>query len=135
MFSCANLYYKYAQSNSSRVLNFFISVNFHIGLHVKAALVLKYNLDLKKLEWTPLLLASTKSVNCQIDANCSPFQSLNMLPFHIRLERWKLTYYSLISNFSKYYFKTGTFYLLFLSSHVVPAIEFDSNYFGILLWK
>ena len=30
-------------------------------------------------------LTSTKSVICQIDTNCSPFQSLNMLPFHIRL--------------------------------------------------
>ena len=29
----------------------------------------------------------TKSVICQIDTSCSPFQSLNMLPFHVRLER------------------------------------------------
>ena len=40
-------------------------------------------------------LTLTKSVICQIDANYSPFQSLNMLPFHIRLERLKLIYYSL----------------------------------------
>ena len=31
-------------------------------------------------------LTSTKSVICQIDTNCSPFQSLSMLPFHIRLQ-------------------------------------------------
>ena len=37
--------------------------------------------------------------------------------------------------FSKYYFKTGTFFLLFLSSHVFTALEFDSNYFVIPLWK
>ena len=39
----------------------------------------------------------------------------------------------LISNFSKYYFKTGTICLLFLLSHVFTALEFDSNHFGILL--
>ena len=60
-------------------------------------------------------LNSTKSVICQIDANCSPFQSLKMLPFHIKLECLTLIYYGLISNFSKYYFKTGTICLLFLS--------------------
>ena len=37
-------------------------------------------------------LTSTKSMTCQIKANCSPFQLLNMLPFHIRPERLKLTY-------------------------------------------
>ena len=35
-------------------------------------------------------LLSTTSVICQIDATCSPFQSLNMRPFHIRLERLQL---------------------------------------------
>ena len=40
---------------------------------------------------------STKSVICQIDANCSPFHSLNMLPFHSRLEHLiKLIYCGLI---------------------------------------
>ena len=65
----------------------------------------------------------------------SPFQSLNMLPLHIRPERWKLTYYRLISNVPRCYFKTGTISPLFLESHVFAALEFDSNYFGILLWK
>ena len=32
-------------------------------------------------------LTSPKSKICQIGTNCSPFQSLNMLPFHIRLEQ------------------------------------------------
>ena len=45
----------------------------------------------------------------------------NILWFHIKL-------------FYKYYFKTATI-CLFLSSHVFTASEFDSNYFGILLWK
>ena len=54
----------------------------------------------------------------QIDANCSLFKSLNMLPFHIRLERLKLIYYGLILNFSNFYFKTATLFLLFLSSYI-----------------
>ena len=41
----------------------------------------------------------------------------------------------LISRFSKYYFKTGTICLLFLPSHVLTALEYDGNHFGILLWK
>ena len=80
-------------------------------------------------------LTSTKSVICQIDANCSPFQLLNMLPFQIRLECLQLIYYSLTSNFSTYLFKIGTLCLLFLSSHVFATLQFDSNHFGILLWK
>ena len=80
-------------------------------------------------------LTSTKSLICQIDANCSPFQSLNMLPFHIRFERLKLTYYSFISKFSRYSLKTAIFCLFCLSSHVFAALQFDSNYFDILLLK
>ena len=44
-------------------------------------------------------LPSTKSKIRQIDASSSSFQSLNMLPFHKRLERLKLIYYGLISFF------------------------------------
>ena len=49
-------------------------------------------------------LTLTKSVICQIDANCSPFQLLSLLPFHIRLEGLKLTYYSLLWILFKYDF-------------------------------
>ena len=56
-----------------------------------------------------------------------------MLPFHIKLERLKLIYNNLISIFSKYHFKTGTFCFIFLSLYAFNALEFDSNYFGILL--
>ena len=66
-----------------------------------------------------LLFPSTKSAICQIDANCSLFQSFNMLLFHIRLEYIKLIYYGLVSVFSKYYFKIGTICLFFVSSHVL----------------
>ena len=41
-------------------------------------------------------LSSAKSLTCEIDENCFPFQSLNLIPFHIMLERLKLIYYSLI---------------------------------------
>ena len=77
----------------------------------------------------------TTSVIWQIDTNCSPFQSLNKLPFHIRFRTLKINLLGLISNFSKYYSKTSTICLLFISSHVFTTLEFDSNHFGILLWK
>ena len=95
--------------------------------------VFKCNADLRKLEWTPLLLTSIKSVICQIDVNCSPFQSLNIVLFHIRAEYLKSTYYSLISIFSRYYFETDKVCFFHSSSHVFPDIDFDSNYFGIPL--
>ena len=44
-----------------------------------------------------------------------------MLLFHITLEHIKPIYYDLISNFSKYYFKTGTICLLFSSSFLFTA--------------
>ena len=71
----------------------------------------------------------------QIDANCSPFQSLKLFLFHLRLERLKLIYYGLISTFSKYSFKIGTICLLFLSPHVFTPLEHDNNYLDIVLWK
>ena len=41
----------------------------------------------------------------------------------------------LISNFSKYYFKTGTTCLLFSPAHVFVALICNINHFGILFWK
>ena len=58
-------------------------------------------------------LTSTKFVICQIGTNCSLFQLLNMLSFHVGLELLKLICYSLILFFSKYHIKTGTLCLLF----------------------
>ena len=74
----------------------------------------------------------TTSVIWQIDANCSPVQSLNMLPFQIRFRTLKTNLPRLISNFAKYYLKK--IYLVFLLSHVLTDLEFDSNHFGALLW-
>ena len=82
--------------------------------------------DLAKLEWTTLLF---KFVICQIDAKCSSICSMHLL-FTSSL---KLIYYNLISNFSIYYFKTGTICLFFLTSPVFTA--FDSTFFGVLLWN
>ena len=48
---------------------------------------------------------STKSIIYTIDANCFPFQPLDMLAFHTRLEHIKPIY----SNVFKYHFKTGNF--------------------------
>ena len=41
----------------------------------------------------------------------------------------------LISNYLKYYFKTGKICLLFLPSHVFTTLEFDSNHFSTVFWK
>ena len=71
----------------------------------------------------------------QIDATCSPFQALNMLPLQFRLEPLRLIYCSLTTNFSKYHFKTDALCLLFFPSHVSTAFDFDSSYISILLWK
>ena len=84
--------------------------------------------------WTSLQFRSGKtSMNTfQIDAYCSSFQSQNMLPFHVRLGRLKLTYYS------KFFLDISlklTLCLFFLSSHVLASLQFDSHYFNILLWK
>ena len=54
-------------------------------------------------------LTSTKSVICQIAANCSPFQSLNMLPFHVRLGCLKLICHNLISFFCKNHLKLAQY--------------------------
>ena len=79
-------------------------------------------------------LTSTKSVICQIDPNCSPFQLLNMLLFYIRLELLKLIFYRLI-----YFFLYITLKLAHSASFIFPcihrALEFDSNYFSIVPWK
>ena len=80
-------------------------------------------------------LTSATSVIWQIDANRSPFHSLNMLPFHINFRTLKTNLLGLLSNFPRYYFKKGTICLLFLSSYAFTALEFDSNDCGILLWK
>ena len=60
---------------------------FHEWFHV-----LRYNSDLSKLEWTLQLFSFNYIRDLTITANCFPFQSLIMLPFHITLEQIKLIY-------------------------------------------
>ena len=56
--------------------------------------VLRYNSDLLKLEWTLLLFNFNYICDLAIDANCFPFELLNMLPFHTRLGRTlKITFF------------------------------------------
>ena len=55
--------------------------------------------------------------------------------FSLQAKTLRTNFQGLISNFSKYFSKIDTVWLLFLSSHVFTALEFDSNHFGILLWK
>ena len=54
-----------------------------------------------------------------------------MLPFHTPLEQLKLNYHGLLSTFSKYFLKLAQSapFTLF------TALVFDSNYFGVLIWK
>ena len=53
--------------------------------------------------------------------------------FSHQARKLKTNLSSLVSNFSKYYCKTGTICLLFLSSYIFTTLEFDMNHFGILL--
>ena len=68
-------------------------------------------------------LILTTSVIWQIDANCSPFHSLNMLPFYIRFRTLKTNLLCLISCFSKYYFEPDKICLFLLSLHAFTASE------------
>ena len=54
-------------------------------------------------------LISTTSVDWQIDANFSPFQSLDMLPFHIRFGTLKTNLIGLISYFLNITLKQAQF--------------------------
>ena len=93
--------------------------------------VLRCNSDLSNLNEHYYYLISPASVIWQINANCSPFHSLNVLFSH-QARTVQTNLLGLLSNFPKNYFKAGTIRLLFLSPHVFTAVEFNSNYFGIL---
>ena len=79
-------------------------------------------------------LISTTPVIWQVDTNCSPFQSLNILPFHIRFRMFKTNLLGLIPNVSKYYFKQVQF-LPFPSFTCIYYFRIDSNRFGTLIWN
>ena len=56
-------------------------------------------------------------------------------PFSHQGRTRKASLLGLISNISKYCFKTGTIWRVFLTSNIFTALEFDSNHFGVVLWK
>ena len=97
--------------------------------------VLRHNSDLSKLKLT-LLLFNFNYI-CDLTNRCKLFSIpvSEYASFSHQARTLKTNLLGLISNFSKYFFKIGTICLLFLSSHVFTALEFDSNHFGILLWK
>ena len=97
--------------------------------------VLRYNSNLLKLERT--LIFFNFNYICDL-ANRPKLFSISVAgytSFSHQARTLKTNPLGLISSFSKYYFKTGTISLLFLSSRVFTALEFDSNHFDILLWK
>ena len=117
-------YYR-KHSNSDNKICLLTSSCFQQHFHDKFY-VLKYNTDLSKLEWTLLLFT--------FNYICGLKNKLKL--FSILVAEYAKSYLlGLISNFSQYYFKTDPIYILFLSSHVFTALEFDSNHFGVLLWK
>ena len=94
---------------------------------------------LSKLEWTRLFnfnyIRDMVNRRKLFSIPVAEHASFSHQAFFSHLFTLKTNLLGLIANFSKYYFKTGTIYLLSLSSHVFASSEFDSNHFGILLWK
>ena len=97
--------------------------------------VLRYNSDLSKLEWTPLLF----NFNCFCDlTNRRKIFSIPVAEFTSFSHQARALITNLlgfISTFSKYYFEIGTICLLFSSAHLFTALEFHGNHFAILLSK
>ena len=97
--------------------------------------VLRYNSDRSKLEWTLLLFSFNYIRDLTNTRKLFSILVAEHASFSHQGRTVKSNLLGLISTFSKYYFKTGTICFLLLSSHVFTALEFDSNHFGILLWK
>ena len=104
--------------------------HFHDWLYV-----LRYNSDLSKLEWTLLLFHFNYIRDLTNGRKLFSIPFVEYASFSHQTRTLKTNPLGLKSIFSKYYFKTCTICLLFLSSYVFTALTFDSNHFGILLWK
>ena len=95
-------------------------------------LCFRYNSDLSKVEWT-LLLFSFNYIR-DLAKTCKlffiPLAEYNSFSHQARTLKTNLL--GLISNFSKYYIKTSTICLLFLSSHVFTNLELDSNHLNLI---
>ena len=97
--------------------------------------VLSCKSDLSKLEWTILLFNSNYIRHLTNRRKLFAIPVAEYASCSHQVRTLKTNPLGLISSFSKYYFKTGTIFLLFLPSHVLTALEYDGNHFGILLWK
>ena len=97
--------------------------------------VLRYNSDLLAPEWKVVLFNSNYICDLANRRKLFSIPFAEYASFSYQTRTLKTYLPGLIWNFSKYYFKTGTIYLLFLSSHVFTTLEFDSNHFSILLWE
>ena len=97
--------------------------------------VLTYISDLLKLEWTLLLLNFNYILNLTNRRKLFSIPVAEYASFSHQAKTPKTNLLGLTSTFCKYYFKTGTICLLFLSSHVFTTLEFDSNHFTALLWR
>ena len=94
-------------------------------------------LDLSKLtvKWTLLLF------NFSCIRDLAKRRKLFSIPvgeyasFSNEARTLKTNLLGLISNFSKYFFKTGTTCLLFSPTHVFVTLICNINHFGILFWK
>ena len=94
---------------------------------------LRYNSDLLAPEWTLVLFNSSYICDLANRPKLFSIPFAEYASFSYLTRTLKNNLLGLISNYSKYYFKTRTIYVLLLSSHIFSALEFDSNQFSILL--
>ena len=127
-------YYKKHPNNDNKICPLPSSSCFQQHFH-DWFYVFRYNSDLSKFEWTPLLFNFNYIRDLTNGRKLFSIRVAEYDSFSHLAGTLKTNLLGLISNFSKYYFKAGTIYLIFLSSHVFTGLEFDSNHFGILLWK
>ena len=116
--------------------NILIRIIIFFRYHLLASSTLcRHNSDLSKLDWTLQLFNFSDIRNLANTRTLFSIPVAKYASFSHQARTLKTNLLGLISNFSKYYFKTGTICLLFLSSCVFTVLELDSNHFGILLWK
>ena len=130
--TCFCYYRKYPNNDNkicSQSFSFCFQQHFHDWFYA-----LRWNPDLSKLEWA-LVLFNFNYIR-DLTNRCKLFSipATEYASFSHQARRL-LNLLDLISNFSKYDFKIGTICIFFFSSHVFTALEFDSNHFGILIWK
>ena len=127
-------YYRKHSNNDNKICSLPSSSCFQQHFH-DLFYVLRCNSDLSKLEWTLLLFNFSYIRDLTNRRKLFSIPVTEYASFSHQVRTLKTHLLGLISNFTKYCFKIGTIYLLFLSSHVFTALKFDSNHFDILLWK